>query len=108
TPVTGTVLTAPKSTFHQVETMGVARGTRHLAAAQAWIEFTLTDAYQELQAPQNAVYPVVPTIDVSATYAHADPAPASLQDAAFTYAQAGANVERWVRAWTDLYEKRHA
>jgi thiamine transport system substrate-binding protein len=108
TAVVGSVLTAPHSTFHQVETMGVARGTKHLAAAQAWVEFTLTDAYQELQAPQNAVYPVVGGIDVAGVYGHADPAPGSFQDAGFTYAQIGAGVERWVRDWTDLYERRHA
>jgi thiamine transport system substrate-binding protein len=105
---TASLLTAPKSTFHQVETMGIARGTRHLAAAQAWIEFTLTDAYQELQAPQNAVYPVVATVDVTPVYGHLDPAPATLQDAGFTYGQLGGNVERWVREWTDLYERHQA
>ncbi|MFO1534691.1 MAG: thiamine ABC transporter substrate-binding protein, partial [Thermoplasmatota archaeon] len=102
-----TVLTAPKSTFHQVETMGIARGAKHPAAAQAWIEFTLTDAYQELQAPQNAVYPVVPGIDVASVYGHADPAPGTFQDAGLGYAEIGANVERWVREWTDLYETHH-
>lgn len=102
-----TVLTAPRSTFHQVETMGIARGTRHLAAAQAWIEFTLTDAYQELQAPQNAVYPVVANVDVSGVYAGKDPRPGTFQDAGFTYAELGANVERWVREWTELYEKHN-
>lgn len=103
-----TVLVAPKSTFHQVETMGIARDARHLAAAQAWIEFTLTDAYQELQAPQNAVYPVVDGIDVASVFGNADPRPGTFQDAGFTYAEVGANVERWVREWTELYEKHHA
>jgi thiamine transport system substrate-binding protein len=106
--VVGKVLTAPKSTFHQVETMGIARGTKHLAAAQAWIEFTLTDAYQALQAPNNAVYPVVPAVEVASVFGGADPKPGTFQDAGFTYAQLGANAERWVREWTDLYERRHA
>jgi len=101
---TALVLAAPKSTFHQVETMAIAKGAKHVAAAQAWIEFTLTDAYQQLQAPQNAVYPVVDGVDVSSVYAHADPAPATLQDAGFTAAALDANSERWVRTWTDVYE----
>jgi len=106
--VTATVLTAPKSTFHQVETMGIARGTKHLAAAQAWIEFTLTDAYQALQAPQNAVYPVVPSVDTSSVYGSLAPDPATLQDAKMTYADIGPNVERWVQDWTTVYERHKA
>jgi thiamine transport system substrate-binding protein len=102
------VVTAPKSTFHQVETMAIAKGTRNLAAAQAWVEFTLTDAYQEQQAPQNAVYPVVAGVDVGSVYGGRDPAPGSFADAGFTAEHIGANVERWVREWTDAYEHHQA
>lgn len=108
TTTTANVLLAPMSTFHQVETMGIARGTKHLAAAEAWIEFTLTDAYQELQAPQNAVYPVVAFVDVSPVYAHADPKPGSFLDADLGSAKIGANVDRWVKEWTDVYERHQA
>ncbi|HUR62807.1 MAG TPA: thiamine ABC transporter substrate-binding protein [Candidatus Thermoplasmatota archaeon] len=105
---TAKVLLAPMGTFHQVETMGIARGTRHLAAAQAWIEFTLTDAYQELQAPQNAVYPVVDTIDVASVFGHADPAPGTFLDADLGTAIIGSNVDRWVREWTEVFERHQA
>jgi thiamine transport system substrate-binding protein len=104
---TAAVLAAPKSTFHQVETMAIAKGARHPVAAQAWIEFTLTDAYQSLMAPQNAVYPVVPAVDVAPVYAHADPDPAHLQDAGFSAAALDANAERWVQEWTEVYERHH-
>lgn len=98
------VVTAPSSTFQQVQTMAILDGTANLAAAQAWIEFTLTDAFQELAAPGNAVYPVVESIDVTSTYGGLDPEPGSFEPTVFSYRQAGANLDRWLREWTDLCE----
>lgn len=98
-------LTAPGSTFQQVQTMAILAGTHDLAAAQAWIEFTLTDAFQELAAPDNAVYPVVAGIDANATYGDIDPEPGTFVPAALGYAVIGANLEGWLRDWTDLCER---
>lgn len=98
------VVTAPRSTFQQVQTMAILEGTDDLAAAQAWIEFTLTDAFQELAAPGNAVYPVVAGIDVAATYGGLDPAPGSFVPAGFDHRDLGANLERWLDEWTALCE----
>ncbi len=99
-----TPLTAPSSTFHQIQTMGIAKGTKNLAAAQAWIEFSLTDAFQQLAAPGNAVYPVVASVSVESTFGGVDPAPGSFTPAAFDAATLGANVERWISEWVDLCE----
>ncbi|HEX2022452.1 MAG TPA: thiamine ABC transporter substrate-binding protein [Candidatus Thermoplasmatota archaeon] len=99
-----TPIVAPKSTFHQIQTMAIAKGAKDAAAAQAWIEFALTDAFQELAAPGNAVYPVVRGVDVNATYGGHDPAPGSFEPAAFSAEELGANVDRWVREWVDLCE----
>ena len=100
-----TPVTAPGSTFQQVQTMAILAGTDDLAAAQAWIEFTLTDAFQELAAPGNAVYPVVSGIDVSSTYGGLDPAPGSFEPARYDYRDLGANLERWLNEWTALCEQ---
>lgn len=97
-------LTAPNATFQQVQTMAILDGTDDLAAAQAWIEFTLTDAFQELAAPGNAVYPVVAGIDVNATYGGLDPAPGSFQPASLDHQHLGENLERWLAEWTALCE----
>ena len=99
------VVKVPRSTFRQVQTMAILNGTDNLAAAQAWIEFTLTDAFQELAAPGNAVYPVVDGIDVSATYGGLDPDPESLEPATFDYRVAGEKLPGWLEQWTDLCEK---
>lgn len=99
------VVTAPRSTFHQVQTMAVLAGAQERAAAQAWIEFTLTDAFQELAAPENGVYPVVATVDANATYGDVDPEPGSFEPARFAYREVGRQLEGWLTAWTDLCEK---
>ncbi|HEV8361514.1 MAG TPA: thiamine ABC transporter substrate-binding protein [Candidatus Thermoplasmatota archaeon] len=96
---------APRATFHQIQTMGIARGTPRLAAAQAWVEFTLTDAFQELAAKGEAIYPIVPSVGTASVYQGKDPAPGTFQDAGFSYEQLDAGVARWVAAWTDAYER---
>lgn len=97
-------LVAPESTFHQIETMGIAKGTKNLAAAQAWIEFTLTDDFQALLAPGMAVYPVVADVSVAETFGDVAPAPGSFEPADLGYETIGANVEGWVQEWVALCE----
>lgn len=99
------VILEPNATFHQVQTMAIAKGTRNLEAAQAWIEFTLTGFFQGLAAPQNGVYPVVPGISVASTYQGLDPAPGTFQDAKVSYATINKNLRRWTEEWTDLREE---
>jgi thiamine transport system substrate-binding protein len=106
--MTNQLVLAPSSTWHQIETAAIAAKPRNLAAAQAFIEFTLTDAFQSLHAEYNAVYPVVPGIDVSPVFGGVDPAPGSFVPAQLTSEQVGANVDRWVREWVDLYEAHQA
>lgn len=103
-----TLVLAPQATFHQIETVALARNPRHLAAAQAFIEFVLTDDFQDLHAEMNAVYPVVDGIDVARVYGGFDPAPGTFEPAGLTHTQIDANVDAWVRAWTDLYEAHQA
>ncbi len=97
-------LLADGSTFHQIQTMGIAANTRNLAAAQAWVEFTLTDAFQDLAAEYNAIYPVVDGRDVSTVYGGLDPAPGTFAPADFTYEELGQNLEGWIEEWVAVYE----
>lgn len=101
---TAEVLLQEGATFHQIETMGIVRGTKNLAAAQAWIEFTLTDDFQDLLAPNMAVYPVVEEVSADETFGDNDPEPGSFEPADLDYETLGENVQRWVREWTDLCE----
>lgn len=102
------LLLAPNATFHQIETVAIAANARDLAGAQAFVEFVLTDGFQDLHAETNAMYPVVDGIDVARVYDGTDPAPGSFQPAQLDYMTLAANVERWVREWTDLYEAHQA
>lgn len=99
-----TPLVAPKGTFHQIETMGIANGTKRLAAAQAWIEFTLTDDFQSLMASGNAMYPVVKGVSTEDVFGEHAPTPGSFEPAPFEASLLGANLERWLQEWTDLCE----
>ncbi len=103
-------LTAPQSTFQQIQTMGILKGTQHRAAAEAWIEFTLTPDFQKLAAEYNAIYPVTggPGVDASvmAVYAGNDPAPGTFQPADFSADVLGDEVSDWVADWADLYTRQ--
>lgn len=102
------LLLAPGATFHQVETVAIAAHAKHPAAAQAFVEFVLTDDFQDLHAANNAVYPVVDGIDVAKVYGGKDPAPGSFAPADLDYQTIAANVQAWVNEWTDLYEAHKA
>lgn len=99
---------APKATFHQIQTMGIARGTDDVAAAQAWLEFCLTEAFQGRAASGEAIYPAVKGVNVTQVYKGRDPRPGTFVDTGFTYEQLDANIERWLREWTDAYERARA
>lgn len=99
---------APKSTFHQVQAMGIANGTGHRLAAEAWMEFALSDGFQSLVAKDEAIYPVVAGMEVEEVYLGRDPRPGSFEDAGFAPGFLDTHVEGWLRAWTDAYERARA
>jgi thiamine transport system substrate-binding protein len=98
------VLVAPGTTWHQVQTTAILKGAKETAAAQAWIEFTLTDEYQELAFP-NGVYPVVASVDANDYYGGVDPEPGTFTPVSLGYETIGDNVERWVSEWDSLCKK---
>lgn len=95
--------------LHQIQTMGILRGTDDLAAAQAWIEFTLTDDFQVFAAPYNAVYPVaMDDPDVAASveevYGDVDPEPGTFEVAGYDFETDGGSVGTWISQWVALCE----
>jgi thiamine transport system substrate-binding protein len=94
----------PGSTWHQVQTMAIANGTRNLAAAQAWIEYTLTDHFQGMRADPDGVYPVVAGIDTDAVYGEHDPDPGSFRPAHLDYHRITERLDGWLSDWRKLAE----
>lgn len=94
--------------LHQIQTMAILAGTENQAVAEAWIEFTLTDDFQAIAAPFNAVYPVVSSPDVDAAtddvYGDNDPEPGTFDVVDYSYLDHGDDVERWVAEWVALCE----
>lgn len=99
------VLAVQGSTWKQTETMAILHGAKDRVAAQAWIEFTLTDAFQELVAPYSAVYPVVTTVDANEVYGTMDPEPGTFHPASMSQADLERNLDRWVTEWRNLCER---
>ncbi len=89
--------------FHQIETMGIVNGTPNLAAAQAWIEFTLTDEFQDLMAEYQAVYPVV-SRDVSSIFSGLDPTIRREHVTDLDYVTIGSNLQAWLEEWVEICE----
>ena len=97
TPPTG-VLT--DGCFRQIEFAGILAGTGNLAGAQAFVDFMLSDTFQE-DIPLNMfVFPASSTAqvpEVFATHAVAVPAPLSLDPALIA-----AERDDWTRRWVEI------
>jgi thiamine transport system substrate-binding protein len=100
--------------IHQIQTMAILAGTQNPAAAEAWIEFTLTDDFQVTAAPVTAVYPVVNSAAAAAsvddTYGDnpdIHPVPGTFEVADFDYERQGPLVAGWVADWVALCEQHN-
>lgn len=98
-------LVAPHTTWHQVQTTAKLAGGENDAVAEAWIEFTLTDDFQEL-AFANGVYPVVDGIPDA--YGDIDPEPGTFEPVDLDFEDVGADLTRWLDAWNDVCEANDA
>lgn len=90
----------PGPLFRQVEAAGVLRGAAHPGLARAFIDFMLSDAFQQ-QIPETMfVYPVIPGIATPDwwQWAEVDVEPASLD-------VDQAEIDRWIREWTEIMRR---
>jgi thiamine transport system substrate-binding protein len=88
----------PDTCFRQVEFVGILKGTRHLALAQKFVDFMLSQQFQEDIPLQMFVYPVNPDATLPSEfiqYAQTAPQPATLDPAVIA-----ANRDPWIAAWT--------
>ncbi len=93
----GSIL-APDTCFRQIEFVGILKGTKHLALAQKWVDFMLSQQFQEDMPLQMYVYPVNPAAklpDVFVKYNQVPQEPASMDPATIA-----ANRDKWINDWT--------
>ncbi len=88
----------PDTCFRQIEFVGILKGTRHLALAQKFVDFMLSQQFQEDIPLQMFMYPV--NTDASlpqefTQYAQTAPQPATLDPAVIA-----ANRDKWIADWT--------
>ncbi|MBI2076961.1 MAG: thiamine ABC transporter substrate-binding protein [Euryarchaeota archaeon] len=106
--VPGVSLEPKRGVFPQVETMGILRGSKNVDLAKKFIDFMLTDEFQILNAPYNAVYPVVKDVVLPSEFVTSATDPHDLEPATFTPAVLRTNLDRWVTEWETLYQSETA
>ena len=96
---TGNVL-PPGGTFRQIEFAGILHGTQNRELAEAWMDFMLSETFQNDIAGHMFVYPVLPgatTPPEFAEYADVPEQPADLDPQTIA-----ANRDNWIETWTDI------
>ena len=87
----------PGPLFRQVEAAGVLRGTERAGLAKAFIDFMLSDAFQQ-QIPETMfIYPVIPGVETPDwwQWAEVDVEPATLD-------VSQAEIDGWIDEWTEI------
>lgn len=93
----------PDACFRQIEFVGILKGTQNRALAEKFVDFMLSERFQEDVPLQMFVYPVNPDAalpDAFAKYAQAPSQPATLAPQ-----EIAANRDRWIQEWTDVVLK---
>jgi len=89
----------PDTCFHQIEFVGILKGTQHLALAQKFVDFMLSPSFQADVPGQMAVYPVASNISLPDAFTNFAPIPS--QPAALSADDIAKNHDAWIQAWTN-------
>ncbi|MCS7069008.1 MAG: thiamine ABC transporter substrate-binding protein [Meiothermus sp.] len=89
----------PRSSFFQVEYVGILKGTRNLRAAQRFVDWLLSRPAQENIPTQMWVYPARRDARLPEVFRFAE-VPA--EPARLSPQQIAQNRERWIREWTQV------
>jgi thiamine transport system substrate-binding protein len=92
-------IVGPDACFRQVEFVGILRGTKQRALAEKFIDFMLSQLFQEDLPLQMFVYPVDPAAKVPAEFELYAQKPA--QPAVLAPADIAKNREAWIQAWDE-------
>ena len=89
----------PETCFRQIEFVGILQGTEQRALAEKFVDFMLSEQFQEDMPTQMFVFPVnqdAALPDEFVRYAQIPDQPAELDPA-----EISANREQWIQAWTE-------
>lgn len=89
----------PKSSFFQVEYVGILKGTRNWRAAQRFIDWLVSRPAQENIPTQMWVYPARREARLPEVFRFAEVPP---EPARLSPQQIAQNRERWIREWTQV------
>ena len=96
-------IVGPDTCFRQIEFVGILKGTDNRPLAEKFVDFMLSQEFQEDVPLQMFVYPVNPNAalpEVFTKYAQAAEQPASLPPEVIAE-----NRDTWIQAWTDVVMK---
>ena len=93
-------ITADGTCWRQVEFVGILKGTPQRRLAEKFIDFLLSQPFQEDMPLQMFVYPVLPGVSLPSVYSLASQQAA--QPASLPPEQIAEKREAWVNAWTEL------
>ena len=89
----------PDTCFHQIEFVGILKGTKQLALAQKFVDFMLGASFQADVPGQMAVYPVALNIPLPDAFTKYAPIPS--QPAILGADDISKNRDVWIQAWTN-------
>lgn len=96
-------ITGPDACFRQVEFVGILKGTKNRALAEAFVDFMLSKPFQEDVPLQMFVYPVNPNAVLPEEFTKYAQAPE--QAASLPPEEIAANRDAWIQAWIDVVLK---
>jgi len=92
-------IVGPDTCFRQIEFVGILKGTKQRALAEKFVDFMLSQQFQEDMPLQMFVFPVNPNAklpDEFVKYAQIPDKPAQLAPSVIA-----ANRDKWIQDWTD-------
>lgn len=88
------------SCFRQIEFVGILKGTRNRALAEAWVDFMLSPLFQADMPMQMFVFPVNPEAPLDPRFIEHLKLPT--RTALVNPEAIAANREAWIQAWTEI------
>jgi len=89
--------------FRQIEFVGILKGTQNRALAEKFVDFMLSEVFQNDVPMQMFVYPVNTKAALPKEFVKYAQAPQ--QTAALAPDEIASNRDRWIQEWTDVVMK---